>query len=74
MLLGERHAQPFAGQEKELDHLDVGRQFAGVQRAGIGQVGISAEQPIDHRADEAPFEQARRPWLFQRQRREGTSG
>jgi hypothetical protein len=38
--------------------------------AGIGQVGIAAKQAIDHRADEAPFEQARGPWLFQRQRRE----
>ena len=69
VLLRVRHVQPFAGQEEELDHLDVGRQLAGMQRAGIGQVGISAEQAIDHRADEAPFEQARGPRLFQRQRR-----
>ena len=70
MLLRVRHVQPFAGQEEELDHLDVGRQLAGMQRAGIGQVGIAAKQAIDHRADEAPFEQARGPWFFQRQRRE----
>ena len=69
MLLRERHVQPFAGQEEELDHLDVGRQFAGMQRAGIRQVGIATKQAIDHRADEAPFEQARGPRLFQRQRR-----
>ena len=30
-----------------------------MQRAGIGEIGIAAEQAIDHRADEAPFEQAR---------------
>ena len=69
MLLRERHVQPFAGQKEELDHLDVGRQFAGMQRAGIRKVGIATKQPIDHRADEAPVEQARRPRFLQRQRR-----
>ena len=69
MLLRERHMQPFAGQEEELDHLYVGWQFAGMQRAGVGQVGIAAKQAINHRADEAPFEQARGPRFFQRQRR-----
>ena len=58
MLLRVRHVQPFAGQEEELDQLDVGRQFSGMQRAGISQVGIATEQAIDHRADEAPLEQA----------------
>ena len=57
MLLRERHVQPFSGQEEELDHLDVRRQRAGMQRAGIGQIGIAAEQPVDHRPDEAPFKQ-----------------
>ena len=70
MLLRERHVQPLPGQEEEFDHLDVGRQFAGMQRRGICEVGIAAKQAIDHRADEAPFEQAGGPWFFQRQRRE----
>ena len=68
MLLRERHVQPFSRQEEELDHLDVGRQRARMQRVGIGEIGIAAEQPVDHRRDEAPFQQAVRPRLFQRQR------
>ena len=50
MLLRERHVQPLAGQEEELDHLDIRRQRAGMQRVGISEVGIAAEQPVDHRA------------------------
>ena len=68
MLLRERHVQPLSGQEEKLDHLDVRRQFTGMQRAGIGEVRIAAEQPVDHGADKAPFQQACRLWLFQRQR------
>jgi hypothetical protein len=58
MLLRERHVQPFAGQEEKLDHSDVRWQFAPVQRACICQVGIAAEQPVDHRPDKAPLKQA----------------
>ena len=68
MLLRERHMQPLSGQEEELDHLDVRRQRARMQRARIGKIRIAAEQPVDHRTDEAPFEQIARPWFFQRQR------
>ena len=68
VLLRERHVQPFAGQEKELDHLDVRRQRARMQRARIGKIRIAAEQPVDHRTDEALFKQTARPRLFQRQR------
>ena len=32
-LLRIGHAQPFAGQEEELDHLDIRRQLAFMQRA-----------------------------------------
>ena len=58
MLLRIRHVQPFSGEEEELDHLDVRRQLARMQRTGIGQIGIAAEQPVDHRTDKAPFKQA----------------
>ena len=70
MLLRERRVQPFSGQEEELDHADIGRQRIRVQRAGIGEIRIAAEQAVDHRRDEAPFQQALRPRLFQRQRGE----
>ena len=50
MLLRERHMQPFSRQEEKLDHLDIGRQRTGMQRIGIGQIGIAAEQAVDHRA------------------------
>ena len=70
MLLRKRHVQPFAGQKEKLDHLDVVRQFARMQRVGIRQVGIATKQAIDHRPDEALFEQDRRLRFFQRQRRE----
>ena len=68
MLLRERHVQPPARQEEKLDHLDVGRQRAGMQRVGIGEIGIAAEQAIDHGRDETPLQQVRRLRLFQRQR------
>ena len=59
MLLRVRHVQPFSGQEEELDHLDVRRQRARMQRRGIGEIRIAAEQPVDHGPDEAPFKQTR---------------
>ncbi len=68
MLLRERHVQPFSRQEEKLDHLDIGRQFAGMQRIGIGQIGIATEQAIDDRRDEAALQQIGGLWLFQRQR------
>ena len=68
MLLRERHMQPPSRQEEELDHLDIGRQRTGTQRIGIGEIGIAAEQPLDHRRDEAPLQQIGRLRLFQRQR------
>ena len=68
MLLGERHMQPSSRQEEKLDHLDVGRQRAGMQRVGIGEIGIAAEQALDHGRDEAPLEQVLGLRLFQRQR------
>ena len=70
MLLRVRHVQPFSRQEEKLDHFYVGRQRTGMQRIGIGKVGIAAEQPVDHGGDETPFQQAFRFRLFQRQRRE----
>ena len=57
MLLRERHVQPSARQEEEFDHLDIGRQRTRMQRVGIGEIGIAAEQPLDHRRDEAPLQQ-----------------
>ncbi len=68
MLLRERHVQPPSRQEEELDHLDVRRQRAGMQRVGVGEIRIAAEQAVDHRGDKAPFEQIGRLRLFQRQR------
>ncbi|MCP1756534.1 hypothetical protein ABIF29_002312 [Bradyrhizobium elkanii] len=59
--------QPLPGEEEEIDHLDVGRERAAMQCIGIGEIRIAAEQAIDHRSDEAPFEQALRLRLFQRQ-------
>ena len=55
MLLRIRHVQPFAGQEEELDHLDIVRQPPGMQRPGISEIRIAAEQPLDHGRDEAAF-------------------
>ena len=57
MLLRVGHVQPFARQEEELDHLDIGRQRTGMQRRGIGEIRIAAEQPVDHGRDEAAFQQ-----------------
>ena len=68
MLLRERHVQPLSRQKEKLDDLDIRRQRAGMQRLGIGQIGVAAEQPVDHRRDEPPLEQVRRFRLFQRQR------
>ncbi len=68
MLLRERHVQPVSGQKEKLDHADVGRQRTRMQRIGIGQIGIAAEQAVDHRRDEAPLKQVRRLRFFQRQR------
>ena len=70
VLLRERHVQPAAGEEEEFQHLDVGWQPAGAQGSDIGEIGIAAEQPLDHRSAEARFQQARRLGLFQRERRE----
>ena len=49
VLLRERHVQPPSRQKEELDHLDIRRQRARMQRVGIGEIGIAAEQPLDHR-------------------------
>ena len=68
VLLRERHMQPASSQKEKLDHLDIRRQRAGMQRVGIGQIRIATEQAVDHRRDEAPLQQVRRPRLFQRQR------
>ena len=68
MLLREGHVQPPSGQKEELDHLDVGRQFILSHRIGIGEIRISAEQPLDDRVDETPLQQIRRLWFFQGQR------
>ena len=37
--------------------LNVGRQRTCVQRFGIGEIGIAAEQTVDHGRDEAPLQQ-----------------
>jgi hypothetical protein len=66
-LLGTRHLQPAAGQEEELVDLDVRRQRVLAQHAGIGKLGIVAEQPLDHWFDEAPLQQAARLRLLQGQ-------
>jgi len=62
--------QPASGKEEELDDRDVGRQPARAERIGIGEIGITAEQAVDDRRDEATLDQALRFRLFQRQRRE----
>ncbi|MGX1108915.1 hypothetical protein AB7M47_007298 [Bradyrhizobium elkanii] len=67
MLLRQWLVQPLSREEEELDHLDVGRKCAVMQRIRIREIRIAAEQAIDHRSDEAPFEQALRLRLFQRQ-------
>ncbi|MGY4215575.1 hypothetical protein ACVMFB_002074 [Bradyrhizobium sp. USDA 4522] len=41
-----------------------------MQRIRVGEIWIAAKQAVDHRSDEAPFEQALRLRLFQRQRGE----
>ena len=48
----------------------LGGNSTGPQRSGIGEIRISAEQPLDHRRNEAPLQQIGRARLFQRQRRE----
>ena len=68
MLLRERHVQPPSRQEEKLDHLDIGRQRTRMQRIGISEIGIAAEQSLDHWRDEAPLKQIRRLRFFQRQR------
>ena len=70
VLLRERHVQPLSRQKEKLDHPDIGRQRIGMQRLGIGEVGIEAEQALDHRHNEAPLKQVRGPGLLQRQRGE----
>ena len=56
VLLRVRHVQPFAGQEEELDHFYVRRQSPGMQRRSIGEIRITAEQPLDHGRDETALE------------------
>ena len=68
MLLRKPHMQPPSRQKEEFDHLYIGRQRAGMERVGIGEIGIATEQPIDDRRNEAPLQQVRRPRFFQRQR------
>ncbi len=68
VLLRKRHVQPLAGQKEKLDHPDIGRQRIGMQRLGIGEIGVTAEQALDHRRDEALLEQVLWPRFFQRQR------
>jgi hypothetical protein len=40
---------------------------ARMQRIRIGEIGITAEQAVDHRRDKAPLQQAAGPRLLQRQ-------
>ena len=68
MLLRKRHVQPLSRQKEKLDHLDVGRQRIGMQRLGIGEIGVAAEQALDHRRDETLLKQVLWPRFFQRQR------
>ena len=70
ILLRHRHMQPSPGEEEELDDADVWRQAAGAQRRGIGEIGIAAEQAIDHGRDEAAFEEIGGLRLLQCQRGE----
>ena len=58
---------PPSRQKEKFEDADIGRQPARMQRIGIGEIGIAAEQPVDHRRDEAAFQQVRRLRLFQRQ-------
>src|SRR6266704_3440123 len=68
MLLRERHVQPPSRQKETLDHLQMWRQRTRMQRVGISEIGITSEQSLDHRRDEAPLKQIRRLRFFQRQR------
>ena len=70
VLLRHGRTEPAPRQEEEFVDLDVRRQRLRMQRLGVGELRIAAEQPLDHRIDEAPFELARGPRLLQRQRRE----
>ncbi len=60
--------EPRAGLEEEFVDLDIGRKRAGVQRSGIGEVGIAAEHALRERRDEAPLEAGPRARLLERQR------
>ncbi len=70
VLLRGRHVQPASREKEKFDDADVGWQPALAQRIDIGQIGIQAEQAVDHGRDEAMLDQARGSRLFQRQRRE----
>lgn len=62
--------EPFSGKEEKLDDLDVRRQGLGVERLGVVQIGIAAEQAIDDRPDKPLLKGGRWSRLFQRQCRE----
>src|SRR6202035_5592963 len=68
VLLRKRHMQPPSGQKEKLDHPDIRRQRIGMQRLGIGEIGIAAEQAVNDRADETLLKQVLWLRFFQRQR------
>jgi hypothetical protein len=43
VLLRQGNTQPSARQKEKLDHLNIGRQRARMQRVGIFEIGIAAE-------------------------------
>ena len=56
ILLRHRIVQPAARQKEEIVDLDVRRQLSRPQRLRIGQFGITAEQPFDHRRQKPLFQ------------------
>jgi hypothetical protein len=49
--------QPFSRQKEELEHPYIGRQPIRMQRVGIGEIGIAAEQAVDDGRNEALLQQ-----------------
>ena len=58
VLLCRIDPEPGAGLEEELDHLDVGRQCAGLRGEDIVQFGVVGEHPLDDWLEQASREVA----------------
>jgi hypothetical protein len=70
VLLCRRHAQPLAGRQEELTHLDVVRHVAAAHVGGVVQGHVFCEQPLGDRLDETAFQFAAPFRRVERQRGE----